>query len=67
MTGTVSYLNKQVFFSATDHYLLCIVTYYVSCRENVSWDVKLALDYKDLQRRIIGSIVTSCTSGLEFF
>jgi histone-lysine N-methyltransferase SETD3 len=36
-------------------------------RENVSWDVKLALEYKDLQRRIIGSIVTSCTSGLEFF
>ncbi|KAK3123096.1 hypothetical protein QOZ80_8AG0623790 [Eleusine coracana subsp. coracana] len=36
-------------------------------RENASWDVKLALDYKDLQRRIIGSIVTSCTSALEKF
>ncbi|KAK3121235.1 hypothetical protein QOZ80_8BG0649070 [Eleusine coracana subsp. coracana] len=36
-------------------------------RENANWDVKLALDYKDLQRRIIGSIVTSCTSALENF
>lgn len=33
-------------------------------RENASWDVKLALNYKDLHRRIISSIVTSCTSGL---
>ncbi|CAO2168560.1 unnamed protein product [Urochloa humidicola] len=36
-----------------------------SDRESASWDVKLALDYKDLQRRIISSIVTSCTSALE--
>ncbi|XP_062196486.1 uncharacterized protein LOC133899515 [Phragmites australis] len=36
-------------------------------RENTSWDVKLVLDYKDLQRRIIQSIVTSCTSALENF
>ncbi|KAF8754433.1 hypothetical protein HU200_011469 [Digitaria exilis] len=34
-------------------------------RETANWDVKLALDYKDLQRRIISSIVTSCTSALE--
>uniref|UniRef100_A0A0D9X5S1 Rubisco LSMT substrate-binding domain-containing protein n=1 Tax=Leersia perrieri TaxID=77586 RepID=A0A0D9X5S1_9ORYZ len=33
-------------------------------RENACWDVKLAMDYKDLQRRIVLSIVTSCTSGL---
>ncbi|EMS63876.1 hypothetical protein TRIUR3_16437 [Triticum urartu] len=33
-------------------------------RESASWDVVLALDYKDLQRRIISSIVTSCGSGL---
>ncbi|KAG8046840.1 hypothetical protein GUJ93_ZPchr0008g13648 [Zizania palustris] len=33
-------------------------------RENAHWDVKLALDYKDLHRRIVLSIVTSCTSGL---
>uniref|UniRef100_I1QGU8 SET domain-containing protein n=1 Tax=Oryza glaberrima TaxID=4538 RepID=I1QGU8_ORYGL len=33
-------------------------------RENACWDVNLALDYKDLQRRIVLSIVTSCTSGL---
>jgi len=37
----------------------------ISCRESASWDVKLALDYKDLQRRIISSIVTSCMSALE--
>ncbi|CAO2187626.1 unnamed protein product [Urochloa humidicola] len=36
-----------------------------SDRESANWDVKLALDYKDLQRRIISSIVTSCTSALE--
>nr|CAB3482571.1 unnamed protein product [Digitaria exilis] len=34
-------------------------------RESANWDVKLALDYKDLQRRIISSIVISCTSALE--
>ncbi|KQJ95776.1 hypothetical protein BRADI_3g18940v3 [Brachypodium distachyon] len=33
-------------------------------RESASWDLKLALAYKDLKRRIISSIVTSCTSGL---
>ncbi|XP_024980101.1 uncharacterized protein LOC112517038 isoform X1 [Cynara cardunculus var. scolymus] len=31
--------------------------------ENCDWDVKLALDFKDLQRRIISSIVTSCHAG----
>ncbi|KAG0523087.1 hypothetical protein BDA96_07G093900 [Sorghum bicolor] len=38
-----------------------------SHREGASWDVKLSLDYKDLQRKIISSIVTSCTSALENF
>jgi len=33
--------------------------------ESASWDVKLALGYKDLQRIIVSSIVTSCTSALE--
>ena len=37
----------------------------ISCRESASWDVKLALDYKNLQRRIISSIVTSSMSALE--
>ncbi|KAI3803128.1 hypothetical protein L1987_31277 [Smallanthus sonchifolius] len=32
-------------------------------RENCDWDVKLALDYKALQRRIISSIVNSCYAG----
>ncbi|KAL9442416.1 hypothetical protein AB3S75_020842 [Citrus x aurantiifolia] len=31
--------------------------------ENTSWDVKLALEFKDLQRRIISSILTSCSAG----
>ncbi|RWW00618.1 hypothetical protein GW17_00036408, partial [Ensete ventricosum] len=35
------------------------------CRNNSSWDVKLSLDYKDLQRRIISSIVTACNCGLQ--
>ncbi|KAI7737714.1 hypothetical protein M8C21_025148 [Ambrosia artemisiifolia] len=34
-------------------------------RENCDWDVKLALDYKDLQRRIISSIVNSCYAGRQ--
>ncbi|KAF5787564.1 putative [Fructose-bisphosphate aldolase]-lysine N-methyltransferase [Helianthus annuus] len=34
-------------------------------RENCDWDVKLALDYKDFQRRIISSIVNSCYTGRQ--
>ncbi|XP_020671850.1 uncharacterized protein LOC110091896 [Dendrobium catenatum] len=34
-------------------------------REELSWDVKLALEYKDLQRRIISSVLSSCTAGLK--
>ncbi|KAJ4828134.1 hypothetical protein Tsubulata_005008 [Turnera subulata] len=33
--------------------------------ENDSWDVKLATEYKDLQRRIISSILASCDAGIE--
>ncbi|KAL4589998.1 hypothetical protein LXL04_002915 [Taraxacum kok-saghyz] len=32
-------------------------------REKCDWDVKLALDFKELQKRIISSIVTSCDNG----
>ncbi|XP_059289907.1 uncharacterized protein LOC132043430 isoform X2 [Lycium ferocissimum] len=34
-------------------------------RETTSWDVKLAVDFKDLQRRIFSSIVASCQAGCE--
>ncbi|KAL3535367.1 hypothetical protein ACH5RR_003828 [Cinchona calisaya] len=34
-------------------------------RESSSWDVKLAVDFKDLQRRIVCSIVNSCNAGRE--
>ncbi|XP_021893182.1 uncharacterized protein LOC110811109 [Carica papaya] len=34
-------------------------------RENTSWDVKLALEFKDLQKRILSSILTSCSAGLK--
>ncbi|XP_037497351.1 uncharacterized protein LOC105635593 isoform X2 [Jatropha curcas] len=34
-------------------------------KESASWDVKLALEFKDLQRRIISSILTSCKAGLK--
>ncbi|XP_055805846.1 uncharacterized protein LOC129874569 isoform X1 [Solanum dulcamara] len=34
-------------------------------RETTSWDVKLAVDFKDLQRRILSSIVASCQAGCE--
>ncbi|OMP07763.1 hypothetical protein COLO4_07069 [Corchorus olitorius] len=34
-------------------------------RENASWDVKLALEYKEIQRRIVSSILTSCSTGIR--
>ncbi|XP_074361450.1 uncharacterized protein LOC141701718 isoform X2 [Apium graveolens] len=34
-------------------------------RENVSWDVKLALKFKKSQRKILSSIVTSCKAGCK--
>ncbi|XP_034893072.1 ribulose-1,5 bisphosphate carboxylase/oxygenase large subunit N-methyltransferase, chloroplastic isoform X1 [Populus alba] len=33
--------------------------------DDASWDVKLALEFKDLQRRIVSSILTSCAAGLN--
>ncbi|KAM7249721.1 hypothetical protein ACFE04_019880 [Oxalis oulophora] len=34
-------------------------------RENTSWDVKLVMEFKDKQRKIISSILASCSSGLN--
>ncbi|XP_071909041.1 ribulose-1,5 bisphosphate carboxylase/oxygenase large subunit N-methyltransferase, chloroplastic-like isoform X1 [Coffea arabica] len=34
-------------------------------RDSCSWDVKLAMDFKDLQRRIVSSIITSCDAGCK--
>ncbi|XP_012857489.1 PREDICTED: N-lysine methyltransferase setd6 [Erythranthe guttata] len=34
-------------------------------RENESWDVKLAMEFKILQRRIVSSILTSCSAGSD--
>ncbi|KAF3780469.1 hypothetical protein EJ110_NYTH39136 [Nymphaea thermarum] len=34
-------------------------------RETISWDVKLALDFKDLQKRIVSSVVESCSAALQ--
>ncbi|XP_043806606.1 uncharacterized protein LOC110600553 isoform X5 [Manihot esculenta] len=36
-----------------------------SDRETAAWDVKLAIEFKDLQRRIVSSIVTSCDAGIK--
>nr|XP_027069744.1 N-lysine methyltransferase setd6-like isoform X2 [Coffea arabica] len=33
--------------------------------DSCSWDVKLAMDFKDLQRRIVSSIITSCDAGCK--
>ncbi|GER27814.1 SET domain-containing protein [Striga asiatica] len=33
--------------------------------ESASWDVKLAIEFKNCQRRIISSIITSCDAGCE--
>ncbi|XP_057969217.1 uncharacterized protein LOC131158391 isoform X2 [Malania oleifera] len=32
-------------------------------RKSSSWDVKLAVEFKDVQRRIVSSIITSCYAG----
>ncbi|KAL4654631.1 hypothetical protein ACB092_01G394600 [Castanea dentata] len=34
-------------------------------RENASWDVRLAEEFKDQQRRIVSSVLTSCHKGLR--
>ncbi|KAK9032591.1 hypothetical protein V6N11_056851 [Hibiscus sabdariffa] len=34
-------------------------------REISSWDVKLALEFKEMQRRIVTSILTSCSTGIK--
>ncbi|KAL7134387.1 hypothetical protein ABFS83_11G023400 [Erythranthe nasuta] len=34
-------------------------------RENESWDVKLTMEFKNLQRRIVSSILTSCNAGCD--
>uniref|UniRef100_A0A1D1YF49 Putative ribulose-1,5 bisphosphate carboxylase/oxygenase large subunit N-methyltransferase, chloroplastic n=1 Tax=Anthurium amnicola TaxID=1678845 RepID=A0A1D1YF49_9ARAE len=34
-------------------------------RDGASWDVKLALDFKDLHRKIISSLLASCSVGLQ--
>lgn len=36
-----------------------------SDRETAAWDVKLAIEFKDLQRRIVSSIVTSCDASIK--
>ncbi|KAL3841037.1 hypothetical protein ACJIZ3_025628 [Penstemon smallii] len=33
--------------------------------ERASWDVKLAMEFKNLQRKIVSSILTSCNAGCE--
>ncbi|CAH9133053.1 unnamed protein product [Cuscuta epithymum] len=32
---------------------------------NAGWDIKLAVEFKDLQRRIVSSVVKSCKAGCE--
>ncbi|KAG6586075.1 [Fructose-bisphosphate aldolase]-lysine N-methyltransferase, chloroplastic, partial [Cucurbita argyrosperma subsp. sororia] len=34
-------------------------------RSSTEWDIKLALNYKDLQRRIVSSCLNSCRAGLK--
>lgn len=67
-TGATSCLNSHILSTfVTDISITYSSRTYgllVCCRESASWDLKLALAYKDLKRRIISSIVTSCTSGL---
>jgi hypothetical protein len=65
-TGAASCSNSFCADSMHQHHLPTLV-HLIPCRESASWDVKLSLDYKDLQRKIISSIVTSCTSALEIF
>lgn len=34
-------------------------------RENCNWDEKLAMDFKNTQRRIAHSVSTSCLAGMD--
>lgn len=42
-----------------------LMTLFFVLRENCSWDEKLAMDFKDLQRRIACSVSTSCHTGMD--
>lgn len=33
--------------------------------ENVQWDVKMAMEFKERQRKIVSSILDSCSAGIE--
>jgi hypothetical protein len=34
-------------------------------RENADWDVKLAMEFKERQRKIVSSILDSCSAGIK--
>lgn len=34
-------------------------------RENVDWDVKMAMEFKERQRKIVSSILDSCSAGIK--
>lgn len=41
------------------------MTFFALLRENYDWDEKLAVDFKNLQRRIAHSVLTSCHTGVN--
>ena len=54
------------FFQAAENFHLSNTGVIIQkCRDNTGWDVRLAVEYKDTQRRIVSSILTSCYSGLR--
>lgn len=34
-------------------------------RENVEWDVEMAMEFKERQRKIVSSILDSCSAGIK--
>ncbi|KAL0802953.1 hypothetical protein Bca101_058129 [Brassica carinata] len=36
-------------------------------RENVDWDVRMAMEFKERQRKIVSSILDSCSAGIKLF
>lgn len=55
--------GRFFFFKKKEKLLIILHLFFL--RENCSWDEKLAMDFKNLQRRIACSVSTSCHTGFN--
>lgn len=60
----LSFLYERKLCAEQEISSLLSIPFYI-IRETASWDEKLAFDFKDLQRKIISSVVDSCHAGLK--